>query len=338
MEVTPNSPYIFAAVGAVLMLMSYRGILVKRVRTISGVRTSTDAVYYLVIAAYIGGALVATIVATMQFHQTRGFWSAFLYVLIVIAASLFVHKFRSITRGILLGIKSLFTPKPKVPAVSPRSWALAAVAMFSQIRGQNYHLLGGAMPSERRQKFAQKQLSREWEIDDSEEFEEVQEWLLDTGHRAEFGETIAKITAMTPAQIAEYETQFIPSIKAIQEREEEAHRLEMIRTNRAGIKSASFLAWDLLRYIDNCRTGFMAGYIEEEDAWNRILSAAQVLQSRFDSWQELAESFLTGREFWSVVETEKDGHLYQKACERLLEEEKSPWNKIIWDLPLYNRG
>lgn len=338
MEVTPNSPYIIAATGAILMLLSYRGILRKKVRTISGIRTSSEFAYYVVIAAYIMGAIVATAFATIQFHMTRGWWGAFLYLLLLISASVFIHQFRSITRGILLGIKRMFTPRAKPPGPSPKTWALATVALMANVKGLSYHLLGGAEPSERRKILARKQLSREWEIDDAEEFEEVQEWLFEKGHRAEFGDTIAKITAMTPAQLDEYEKQFIPTIKDGQEREEEIHRVEMIRSNQGDVRNTSLLAWDILRFIDNCRTGYLAEYIDEEDAWNRIISAAQVLQSRFDSWQELAESFLLGREFWSVVETNRDGHVYQKAYERLIQEEKSPWNKIIWDLPLYNRG
>ncbi|MEZ4773197.1 MAG: DUF1266 domain-containing protein [Bacteroidia bacterium] len=338
MEVTPNSPYIIAAIGAILMLLSYRGILRKQVRTISGIRTSAEFIYYLVIAAYIAGALVATAFATIQFHITRGWWGAILYLLSVVFASVFIHKFRSIVRGILLGIKRMLTPRAKPPGPSPKTWALATVAIMSNVKGLSHHLLGGAEPSERRKALAQKQLSKEWEIDDAEEFEEVQEWLFEKGHRAEFSEMITKITAMTPMQIDEYVRQFIPTIKDAQEREEEIHRVEMIRNNQGDVQNTSFLAWDVLRFIDNCRTGYLAEYIDEEDAWNRIISAAQVLQSRFDSWQELADSFLLGREFWSGVETSRDGSVYQKAYERLIQEEKSPWNKIIWDLPLYNRG
>ncbi|MDX2249741.1 MAG: DUF1266 domain-containing protein [Bacteroidia bacterium] len=338
METSPDSPYIVAAIGAVLTLMSYRGVLRKKVRTISGVRTSSEAVYYLVITAYILGAILATVIAAMQFHLTRGWGALILYLLVVISASVFIHKFRSIARGILLGIKSLFTPKAKPPGPSPKTWALATVAIISRVKGMNYHLLGGAEPSERRAQLAQKQLSREWEIDNPEEFEEVLEWLFEIGHRTEFRDKIAKIAAMTPAQLEEYKTQFIPAIKDRLEKEEENHRVEMIQNNQGNVRNASFLAWDMLRFIDNCRTGFLAGYIDEEDAWNRILSAAQVLQSRFDSWQELSDSFLLGREFWSIVETNRDGMVYQKAYERLVEEEKSPWNKIIWDLPLYTRG
>ena len=78
----------------------------------------------------------------------------------------------------------------------------------------------------------------------------------------------------------------------------------------------------------------MAGYFTEEEAWSRITPAARKLQKTFYSWKDLGQNYLIGREFWSYEETEKNGHLYRDAYQRLLDNPVSPWNIYPWDMEL----
>jgi hypothetical protein len=94
------------------------------------------------------------------------------------------------------------------------------------------------------------------------------------------------------------------------------------------------LAWDLVRYINLCRWGYVAGYLSESEAWELIMPMALELQKNFHSWKEMGEAFLFGREFWSYSEMQKNGQLYIDAQQRLLDDPKSPWNKYSWDLRL----
>ena len=80
------------------------------------------------------------------------------------------------------------------------------------------------------------------------------------------------------------------------------------------------------------------GYLTEDEAWDLIMPGARKLQTTFDSWKDLGENYLIGREFWSQAETERNGLLYRQVYQRLLDDPASPWNQCAWDLNLKGKG
>ena len=80
------------------------------------------------------------------------------------------------------------------------------------------------------------------------------------------------------------------------------------------------------------------GYLTEDEAWDRIMPAARRLQRTFDSWKDLGENYLIGREFWSQEETERNGPLYREVYQHLLDDSASPWNRCAWNLDLTGKG
>ena len=188
---------------------------------------------------------------------------------------------------------------------------------------------------------ARKWLKKEWEIDDEDEFEEVQDWLIETGHRSEFFEEIQRFRLFSD----EYRVAFLGRIEAgleeadsPDEKEELKGRVLLAAEKAQELTDTGFLAWDYFRYLDNCRAGFLAGYLEEEEAWDAMLSACQVLQTRYDSWEDAGEAYLMAREYWSVVETEQTGTSWRKAFLTLRENPRSPWNNVPWELALFSRS
>ncbi|MGZ3770524.1 MAG: DUF1266 domain-containing protein [Bdellovibrio sp.] len=97
------------------------------------------------------------------------------------------------------------------------------------------------------------------------------------------------------------------------------------RTHRY-LKGAGILAWDSARYIHLTRLCFNAGYFSDNESWAEILKLAPVIEGRFDSWMEFAQSFLIGRTFWSGGEDPQ----IKAACERLLGHPASPWRFFSW--------
>jgi hypothetical protein len=96
--------------------------------------------------------------------------------------------------------------------------------------------------------------------------------------------------------------------------------------------SKSILAWDLVRYVSLCRWGYLAGYISDTEAWDRIMPAALRLQQTFASWQDMQTDFLIGREFWSMSQSMQTGPVYRDLYERFLRETDSPWNLNPWNM------
>jgi hypothetical protein len=99
-------------------------------------------------------------------------------------------------------------------------------------------------------------------------------------------------------------------------------------------KVVDITAWDYGRYISLCRWGYQAGYITEEEAWERIFPAARYLQKSYSSWNEYAEDYLRGREFWSLTQTIMNGYIHREVAAKLLADPKGIWNSASWGVSL----
>jgi hypothetical protein len=108
----------------------------------------------------------------------------------------------------------------------------------------------------------------------------------------------------------------------------------VVRQNYKQLRSKSLYGWDYGRGISLCRWAYVAGFISEEEAWERIMPMALLLQERFDSWEDLGRNYLIGRQYWSYEETQKFGWEFQDAVQRLLDMQSSPWNRYPWNMKL----
>lgn len=99
----------------------------------------------------------------------------------------------------------------------------------------------------------------------------------------------------------------------------------MQRTNQY-LKESGILAWDCARYIHLVRLSFVAGYLNDNEAWAEILKLAPLAEDRFGDWMEFSQSFLIGRTFWSG----SDDPEIKLICQKLLGHPASPWQFISW--------
>ncbi|UYL09178.1 DUF1266 domain-containing protein [Bdellovibrio sp. SKB1291214] len=88
------------------------------------------------------------------------------------------------------------------------------------------------------------------------------------------------------------------------------------------LKEPGILGWDAARFVHLARLSFVAGYMDDNEAWAEILKMAPIADGKFDNWMEFSQSFLIGRTFWSGSEDP----VVKKICERLLGHPASPWN------------
>ncbi|RMG75766.1 MAG: DUF1266 domain-containing protein, partial [Bacteroidetes bacterium] len=208
-----------------------------------------------------------------------------------------------------------------------------AGALLATAEGWSWDLLGGGPLSRPRRRQARKTLRREWDVRSTADFDEVQQWLMETGHRHEFHELIQRIAAFSPEEVSTYLQEVEAGAYELDTPEEQAearHRVALIRENRYGIQQLSFMAWDYLRFIHLHRLGYVAGYQDEATTWSRLLSAGQVLRSRYDGWDRLHQDYLVAREFWSIIETQKEEARFRQAISYLQEDPKSPWQAESW--------
>lgn len=60
----------------------------------------------------------------------------------------------------------------------------------------------------------------------------------------------------------------------------------------------------------------MAQYYTEEEALNKSLEIAQMVQPLFGSWEELVESYLRGYEYWAEESAEERRQVFEDLKSR----------------------
>jgi hypothetical protein len=75
------------------------------------------------------------------------------------------------------------------------------------------------------------------------------------------------------------------------------------------------------------RLCYDAKYITEQEAWEYIDAAYEQAQKTFQSWEELAKSYVIGRFIWKGKDADDD---IQVIAEDLVSNAKSPWTQVAW--------
>lgn len=217
------------------------------------------------------------------------------------------------------GEERLLTPAQK--------WALAASALLAERNRARHDVLGELEPTPANIRGWKRGLRLWWGVHTRADLLARLRWLEEQGHRKEFERLGDVLGSLDDAQRATLEARRLGD-------EELDHRLTIVEQHYARLATKGLLGWDLSRYISLCRWGYLVGYLSRDEAWDRIMPVARRLQETFDSWGDLGENYLVGRQFWSLEETKKNGQLYDAAYRKLLSEPQSPWNQTPWTLSL----
>jgi hypothetical protein len=214
------------------------------------------------------------------------------------------------------------------PTDEQKLWALAAAGILAEVNGDRHDILAGceSTPGElEKQKIS---LSRWWGIESREDLFSSLRWIEHSGHRKHFDEMGSYLPT-----IARTEEQYNRMITQIED-PELINAWNVVLRNWHYLGKKSLIGWDYSRYIYLCRCGYLLGFISEKEAWDLIMPVAQLLQKTFDSWDDLGENYLIGREFWSLKRTKENGWYFLQAYKKLLADSTSPWVKIPWELKL----
>jgi len=142
--------------------------------------------------------------------------------------------------------------------------------------------------------------------------------LRDKGHHTTYQSEGAKFAQMTDDQFQQ----------VLQAHSNDVTAIKATRTSYLKWKDRSGLAWDLCRSAHLVNAGYSTHYLNESEAWDRLMPIAQQAQKNFSSWQEMSDNFLDGREIWA---NNRDPRF--EACAQLLlnpQDMNSPWNQNPW--------
>lgn len=234
----------------------------------------------------------------------------------------------------LIVIAMLLLPgsAPAAPAtLSPaQQWALATSALLTARNRERHDVLGGVEPSPGAAGKARQLLDEWWDTRDRAGLLRSLQWIENGGHRMQFAQLGRELTAHPSAEVEALQTD--PRIA-----DDVRRKIAVVVREYDRLGAKGLLGWDYARYVSLCRWGYVAGYLSEDEAWLRIMKAARLLQQTFGSWRELGQNYLIGRAFWSPIETDRNGQLYEATFQRLVSEPQSPWVRLPWRTRLEER-
>jgi len=213
------------------------------------------------------------------------------------------------------------------PNEKQKKWALATCAVLTEAREGRHDVLADRKPTLGAQIMERSALSRWWGIENRMDLFEMLLWLQTGGHRKNFDEMGKRIASLSPGEIAGMKNAVAGNV-------ERSNDIDIVLKHYTEFGDKSILGWDYTRYVALCRWGYVVGFISEDEAWEKIMPVARLLQQRFDSWEDLGNNYIIGRRFWSAKETARQGKLIRSAFNKLLTDPSSPWNTIPWDLDM----
>jgi hypothetical protein len=217
-------------------------------------------------------------------------------------------------------------PSPPAPPTQPQLWGIACPALLDEANGSNHDQLPTREMTPANISKQKELLDKWWGVRSRDDLLHTLKWIEYGGHRRSFNDVCKAVEANDPKQLAKVQASL---------RKNDAQFAVMCKicsTNHKQLGSKSLMGWDYCRYIDLCRWGFEAGYITEAEAWGYIMPAAKLLQTTFDSWQDLGHNYIIGRQFWKIS-LAKDEQMAE-SFQTLTTELDSPWNKLPWTLSL----
>jgi hypothetical protein len=213
------------------------------------------------------------------------------------------------------------------PTQAQKMWALATCAVLTEYNRGRHDVLGGCERTEGNIRCQLELLASWWGIRSRKDLFESLKWIEDGGHRKIFDELASSLGNLSPEQIAVIGTKFYAD-------PEIGNRVAIALRYHKEFGPKSIASWDYARYVSLCGWGYLVGYITEDEAWQRIMPAARLLQRTFGSWEDLGRNYLGGREFWSLRQTIQGGQRMRECYRKLLADSSSPWVVIPWDIDL----
>jgi len=227
---------------------------------------------------------------------------------------------------------------PDHPLTPAQSWALALGAIYTQRDGYNPRVLGSGDTEE----FAKRSLSSAWKVHDRASLATLLNGMNDRANAIIATNNLDKISSPLAADDS---TEYLKgSVKKVSELMAKTSRDPLTFRPSVSLsedklplkgfldeKKRSGLAWTLGCSVNLINIGYAAHYIDQDEAWDRLMDIARTAQANFGSWQEFSTNFLD----YELVLQMKDRR--SVGCAQLLllsSEANSPWNQNPWKTEL----
>lgn len=210
-------------------------------------------------------------------------------------------------------------------------WARAMGSVLIFLNDGNPYYFGGYQITEDNKNGAAKILSASWEIENRKDLLVQIRNLLTEGDRVAFRKEAKEMNAMSKKQLKTAMKQLSGDLLV---------HYQMVQYNWENWGSKGLLAWDMCRISHLVQWGYVAGYLNREEAQALIEPAARRLQKKFTSWEEVQNNWLDGFCVFANVDRNASNTDYTNRkglYETLVKKQEENKDKVLYDDSLFTK-
>ncbi len=189
-------------------------------------------------------------------------------------------------------------------------WFNNTCAVLTAVNNWDYTIFGGMPVNDTSKNAVQILLNDWWDVTNHETAEETMDWLLEEGHRISFAEDMDVLEEIGLADIPEAERIDI-ILDNFDVDQDGAHDYADWFVLYEQYGSDAVAGWDYSRAMSLLGYYYLAGYYTEEEALDKSLEVAVVIQDTFDSWDSFMESYFVGYEYWAGESSDERRAIYE---------------------------
>lgn len=207
------------------------------------------------------------------------------------------------------------------------AWARAMGSVLIYLNDGDPYYFGGYQITENNTAAAVNILAESWNISSREELLAQIQLLLKEGDRKDYLKEAKEMNAMSKKELKIAMKQLSGDLLT---------HYKMVKYNWKTWEKKGLLAWDMCRISHLIQWGYVADYLNREEAQALIEPAAKKLKKNFTSWEEVQNNWLDGYCLFADVDRNKSNTDYtnRKALyEQLLKEQQE--TDLLYDDTLF---
>lgn len=232
-------------------------------------------------------------------------------------------------------LASIFTAcGSKVEPLDTVKWINTTHAILTEANGGDVDLFGGFPKNERNSADVKVLLEEWWGVTDRASADDMIEFLMKEGHRAGYANEMMLLKEDGVFDVSRQEAREILKDFEFDDETVESYIAAMDAYETHGASAID--AWDYTRALSLLSWYYLADYYTEEEALDKALDIAKELQTLYTSWDEMAESYLTGYVYWSEEDpndSSAEAFKRRKIYEKLKSRKNNPY-AIAWNTTL----
>jgi len=208
------------------------------------------------------------------------------------------------------------------------AWALGCSAILAVKNGFDPYEFGMFSRSEANASIARLTLSGSWDCNNRNDLINLITRMTERGHSDSFATSYEYALILS-------EKEFQDMMEKLGDEEDMELAIYMVSlTKSLGDKwgDKNIKAWDWFRMIHLAGWGYIAGYLELQEAYDYMLPVIERLNSTFSSWDEAVDNYMDGYAWWSQTDVSEPGTEYKHRLDIYQEykSDKKLFDPTVW--------